>query len=253
MAVIASTILVVRRIADLQRRRQILSERQDRLRRSLPEWTFAPLPLVGMSAGAIQAMMNDLDRAEAGAGLTDVEAEIEQIDRQLEELESTLLATPSRSLDAIQAVLELAISRFREQTATDPNDLFYDYGDARILFLLERAADPERGREFTRLMGRLLAEPEYFFGRIAPEQFHSVRERFLAAFRRALPQLSPAEVFWRVMLMIGTVAAALRMGEFGPQLSGGQVPPANPEQTRRRLLEFLTAGLRARPAKEVKP
>ena len=119
--------------------------------------------------------------------------------------------------------------------------------------LLERAADPERGREFTRLMGRLLAEPEYFFGRIAPEQFHSVRERFLAAFRRALPQLSPAEVFWRVMLMIGTVAAALRMGEFGPQLSGGQVPPANPEQTRRRLLEFLTAGLRARPAKEVKP
>ena len=55
MAVIASTILVVRRIADLQRRRQILSERQDRLRRSLPEWTFAPLQLVGMSAGEIQA------------------------------------------------------------------------------------------------------------------------------------------------------------------------------------------------------
>ncbi len=144
MAVIASTILVVRRIADLQRRRQILSERQDRLRRSLPEWTFAPLQLVGMSAGEIQAMMNDLDRAEEEAGLTDVEAEIEQIDRQLEELESTLLATPSRSLDAIQAVLELAISRFREQTATDPNDLFYDYGDARILFLLERAADDLR-------------------------------------------------------------------------------------------------------------
>ncbi len=144
MAVIASTILVVRRIADLQRRRQILTERQDRLRRSLPEWTFAPLQLVGMSAGEIQAMMNDLDRAEAESGLTDVEAEIEQIDRQLEELESTLLATPSRSLDAIQAVLELAIARFREQTATDPNDLFYDYGDARILFLLERAADDLR-------------------------------------------------------------------------------------------------------------
>ncbi len=119
--------------------------------------------------------------------------------------------------------------------------------------VLEGAADPVRGRDFTRLMGRLLAEPEYFFGRIAPEQFETVRERFLAAFRRALPRFSSEEVFWRVMFLVGTLAAALRMGEFGPQLSGGRVPPATPEQTRRRLLDFLTAGLRAGPAKEVKP
>ena len=118
--------------------------------------------------------------------------------------------------------------------------------------VFERAAEGDRGRDFVRLMGRLLAEPEYFFSRIAPEQFQVVRDRFLAAFRRALPRLTAAEVFWRLMLMVGALAAALRMGEFGPELSGGRVPPATPEQTRRRLLDFLAAGLRARASKEVK-
>ncbi len=144
MAVIANTILTVRRIADLQRRRQLLLERQERLRRSLPEWTFAPLQLVGMSEEEIRSMVGEIDRAGSQSGIDEVERELERIDRQLEELESSLLTTPARSLDAIQAILELAISRLREQTSTDPNDLFYDYGDARILFLLERAADDLR-------------------------------------------------------------------------------------------------------------
>ena len=139
MAVIANTILVVRRIAELQRRRQMLVDRQERVRRSLPEWAFTPLQLVGMSAEEIRGMMNELARAEDEAGLSEIEREIEKIDQQIEDLENSLLATPARSLDAIQAILELAVSRFREQTATDPDDVFYDYGDARILFLLERA------------------------------------------------------------------------------------------------------------------
>ncbi|GBD44403.1 hypothetical protein HRbin40_01892 [bacterium HR40] len=144
MTVIANTILLVRRIGELRRKRRTLVERQDRLRRSLPEWTFAPLQLVGLSADEIRSMIDDLDKAERDAGLAEIEAEIDAIDRQLEQLESQILASPARSLDAIQAVLELAIARLREQTPTDPDDLFYDYGDARILFLLERAADDLR-------------------------------------------------------------------------------------------------------------
>ena len=52
-----------------------------------------------------------------------------------------LLTTPSRSLDGIQAVLEMAVTRFRGQTVTDHGDVFYDYGDARILTSLARAAE----------------------------------------------------------------------------------------------------------------
>lgn len=144
MAVITNTMLLVRRISDLQRRRDILVERQDRLRRSLPEWTFMPLQLVGMSADEIRSMMTDLTKAEQDAGLDEIERELENLDRQIEELENMLLTTPSRSLDSVMAVLDLAITRFRSQTVSDPDDVFYDYGDARVLFFLERAADDLR-------------------------------------------------------------------------------------------------------------
>ena len=144
MNVIANTTLLVRRIADLRRRRDGLHDRQDRLRRSLPDWAFAPLQLVGMSADEIRCMMSDLSKAEADAGLDQVERELEAMDRQIEELENMLLATPARSFDGVQAVLDLAIGRFRSQVATDPNDVFYDYGDARVLAFLERATDDLR-------------------------------------------------------------------------------------------------------------
>ena len=141
MTVINSSTLLVRRITDLQRRRDILIERQDRLRRSLPEWAFAPLQLAGMSSAEIRSMMHEMSRAESDAGLDQVEQELEQLDQRIEELENELLTTPARSLDSIHAVLDLAVSRFRGQTSTDPQDLFYDYGDARVLRFLERATD----------------------------------------------------------------------------------------------------------------
>ncbi len=141
MTVINSSTLLVRRISDLQRRRDILLERQDRLRRSLPEWAFAPLQLAGMSTSEIRGMMQEMSRAESDAGLDELDRELEQLDQRIEELENELLTTPARALDSIHAVLDLALSRFRNQTSADPQDLFYDYGDARVLRLLERASD----------------------------------------------------------------------------------------------------------------
>ncbi|HMR34481.1 MAG TPA: hypothetical protein PKA13_25735 [Geminicoccaceae bacterium] len=144
MNVISNAMLLVRRINELQRRRDNLLERQERLRRTLPEWTFAPLQLVGMSADEIRGMMSDLTDAERSTGLDQLEAEVEKLDQQIEELENSVLTTPSRSLDSIQAVLDLAVSRFKAHTVADPNDVFYDYGDARVLFFLERAAEDLR-------------------------------------------------------------------------------------------------------------
>jgi hypothetical protein len=141
MTVINSSTLLVRRISELQRRRDILLERQDRLRRSLPEWAFAPLQLAGMSAAEIRGMMHEMSRAESDIGLDQIDHEIEQLDQRIEELENEVLTTPARSLDSIHAVLDLAVSRFRSQTSADPEDLFYDYGDARVLRFLERAAE----------------------------------------------------------------------------------------------------------------
>jgi len=144
MTVIANTTLLIRRIGEVRRRREALVDRQDRLRGSLPQWALAPLQLVGLTANEIEGLMADLSEAEKRTGLDDVERELEQMDQQIEELENLLLTTPARSLDGIQAVLEMAVTRFRAQTVTDPGDVFYDYGDARILTFLERAAEDLR-------------------------------------------------------------------------------------------------------------
>ena len=145
MAVINNTTLLVRRIGELQRRRSAMIERQDRMRRVLPEWAFAPLQLAGMSSEEIRSMMSDLSKAETEAGLDQVEHELEGVEQQIEELENQLLTTPAASLDSVQAVLDLTVTRFRSQVVTDPNDLFYDYGEARMLAFLERATDDLRG------------------------------------------------------------------------------------------------------------
>lgn len=144
MTVITNATLLIRRIGELRRRRESLAERQERLRGSLPDWALAPLQLAGMSAAEIRAYMTQLSEAERKAGLDEAERELEQLDQQIEELENLLLTTPSCSLDGVQAVLDMAVARFRAQTVTDPTDVFYDYGDARILTFLERAADDLR-------------------------------------------------------------------------------------------------------------
>jgi hypothetical protein len=144
MTVITNTTLLIRRLNELQRRREGIVDKQDRLRRSLPEWALAPLQLIGMSATEIRSLVNGLSDAEKEAGLDEIDRELEQLDRQIEELENLLLTTPSRSLESIHSVLDLAVSRFRAQTVSDPSDVFYDYGDARILTLLERAVEDLR-------------------------------------------------------------------------------------------------------------
>ena len=145
MTVITNTTLLIRRIGELRRKCETLVDRQERLRRTLPEWTLAPLQLVGMTAGEIRALMSDLSEAERKAGLDGLDRELEVLDQQIEELENLLLTTPAHSLEGIQAVLDMAVDRFRAQTVTDPGDVFYDYGSARTLIFLERAAEDLRG------------------------------------------------------------------------------------------------------------
>ena len=153
MKVITNTTLLIRRIGEVRRRREAIVDRQDRLRGSLPQWALAPLQLVGLTAAEIQGLMSDLSEAEKQAGLEDVERELEQLDQQIEELENLLLTTPSRSLDGIQAVLDMAVTRFRGQTVTDP--------ERRLLRLWRRPhADLPRAR--------LRRSPQPARGRAAP-------------------------------------------------------------------------------------
>jgi vacuolar-type H+-ATPase subunit I/STV1 len=136
--VITNSILLTRRIRELQRRRQALVSRQEQVRAQLPDWAVEPLRLVGMTNEEIRGLVDDLSTAEAEAGLNEIDSGLEDIDRQIEQLENVLVATPSNSLDEIEAVIGLTVDRFRDIIVTDPNDVFYDHGEARFLAMLER-------------------------------------------------------------------------------------------------------------------
>jgi len=138
ITVITNATLLARRIQELQRRRRAIAEQQEQLRSQLPEWAAEPLRLIGMSNDEIQGLVADLSTVESETGLDDVERRIDEIDRQIEELEGLLAATPAYSLDEIEAVTRVAIGRFREMIVTDPNDVFYDHGESRLLGLIER-------------------------------------------------------------------------------------------------------------------
>jgi hypothetical protein len=139
--VITNAVLLARRISELQRRRQALIAQQEQLRAQLPDWAVEPLRLVGMTGEEIRGLVNDMSTAEAESGLEDLERQLDAVDQEIDELENLLVATRSNSLEEIEAVARLTVNRFHEIIVTDPNDVFYDHGEARLVALVERVQE----------------------------------------------------------------------------------------------------------------
>lgn len=140
-SMVTNAILLARRIHELQRRRQALVAQQESLRTQLPDWAVEPLRLVGMTGEEIRSMVNDMSAAEAESGLEAIERQLDEVDQQIDEMESLLVATPSNSLEEIEAVVRLTVVRFHEVMVTDPSDIFYDHGEARLVALIERVRE----------------------------------------------------------------------------------------------------------------
>jgi DNA-binding transcriptional MerR regulator len=138
---VVNNMLLIRRINELHRKREALIERQDRMRSVLPDWTIEPLKMAGMSAREIESLMSETSMAEQKSGLEQIERDVERVDQQIEEAENQLISSPHKSLNAVEAVLRLAVDRLRRQVSTDPNDVFYDYGEARVIFMLGNVLD----------------------------------------------------------------------------------------------------------------
>ncbi|MGH1481670.1 MAG: hypothetical protein ACRBM6_23550 [Geminicoccales bacterium] len=136
--VINNALLLTKRIRDLQARRQSLVSRQEQLRTQLPDWAVEPLRLVGMTGNEVRGLVDDLTNVEAENGLDDIDTQLNEIDQQVEELENILVNTKANSLGEVATVMDLVITRFREIFVTDPGDVFYDHGEARLLWLVER-------------------------------------------------------------------------------------------------------------------
>jgi hypothetical protein len=143
--VITNALFLTKRIRDLQTRRLNLVSRQEQLRTQLPDWAVEPLRLVGMTGNEVKGLVDDLNNVEAENGLDDIETQLNDIDQQIEALENTLVNTKANTLSEITTVMDLVITRFREIFVTDPGDVFYDHGEARLLWLAERVHEDLTG------------------------------------------------------------------------------------------------------------
>ena len=107
-------------------------------------------------------------------------------------------------------------------------------------FFLPTVEVGSRNPGFVRLMGQMLAEG--MMPRIVERHFQVTGLRFMAALRRAVPELPQEELMWRVHFMIGAMAHTMCRAPVFPQMAGDA---CDLEPRMKRLVTFLSAGFRA--------
>ncbi|MFJ8600335.1 TetR/AcrR family transcriptional regulator [Streptomyces shenzhenensis] len=111
----------------------------------------------------------------------------------------------------------------------------------------EMPAGDEGSARTSRLIVTILSDPAEEARSWTGPAENTVRERYLAAFARVLPDLSPEELWFR-MRGILAVTAVDRL-EVHQQPSPGCVSPAAGEAARRWAITFLTAAMSAPPSR----
>lgn len=104
-----------------------------------------------------------------------------------------------------------------------------------------------RNPQFVRVMGRLIAEG--MIPSIAEKHFQPTTSRFVAALRRALPDLSDGELFWRVQFMFGAMSHTV--GGLALPVTQLHGDGADFDLIMRRLMAFLGAGMSAPSTREL--
>ena len=111
-------------------------------------------------------------------------------------------------------------------------------------------SDPDVGASAGRLFGRMYLQPGGLFGQIFETQFGRIKQRFMAAMRRALPEVPETEMLWRIHFMIGSLGHTMAGREHLKFLSDGRCDATDADALITRLVTFLDAGLRAPVARQ---
>ncbi|MGB3072218.1 MAG: TetR family transcriptional regulator [Ottowia sp.] len=103
-----------------------------------------------------------------------------------------------------------------------------------------------QGRSFLRLQARLHTEPPEISYKVRTDAYGSSTQRYVEAFRLALPQLGELDAYWRVTLMVGTYLYAFsdthRMEEMTPK---GLYDAEDTEALIDQVTRFVVGGFQA--------
>jgi AcrR family transcriptional regulator len=115
---------------------------------------------------------------------------------------------------------------------------------------LALARDPKRGgTDFLRLLGRAYVDPSPGLRAFLSERYAPSIARFKDAFARALPDIVPRELSWRLHFLLGALAYTLAGTDAWRLIAAlsqdETAPPTDDQHLLRRLAPFLIAGLQA--------
>ena len=101
----------------------------------------------------------------------------------------------------------------------------------------------DKGRNFLRLVGRIHGETNEEFRATFVKQFDVVLKRFTAALHRARPELDEADLSWRMLFIVGSMAFTM---SWGPELlARGRGGARDPEDVLESLVLYAAAGMAA--------
>ncbi len=107
------------------------------------------------------------------------------------------------------------------------------------------------GRDFCRLMGRMMIEQPAFLRTFVAEQFRALGSRFEATLRRTLPRCDRATIWWRLHFTAGAMAHTLHSGDGLAHLTSGLCDTTDVDAVVEHLVAFTAAGMTA-PAPRVR-
>lgn len=106
------------------------------------------------------------------------------------------------------------------------------------------------GTTVVRMLGQAMSQPDDQTRRIFTGQFREIVRRFSQALERSLPHLPIDELLWRFLFMVGSMAHTMALADDLRELSGGLCDIDDVDATLDRLVQFVSAGLRAAAAAE---
>ena len=96
--------------------------------------------------------------------------------------------------------------------------------------------------DFLRLQARLQNEPKELTRKLRALVYDEATLRYVNAFKAALPDVDPAAIAWRTVMMIGAYLYVLADPSRLEQLSGGTSDVRSEEEVVRELTAFLAGG-----------
>ena len=91
--------------------------------------------------------------------------------------------------------------------------------------------------------------PELFVERVFHKHLAPVSQRFVEALSKALPELPPSELLWRLHFSVGVLTHTMLWGRIFPKITNGVCDISDREALVDRAVRFAAAGFRAPASK----